>query len=75
MVGRHGGAAATWKQIADGELDESVIDVQARRVKEYGEKVFLSFDLEMDTRTPDNGTPETTSGPTATSTTGSGSWA
>ncbi|MFG3088775.1 glycosyl hydrolase [Streptomyces antibioticus] len=56
-----GGTAAqqpTWKQIADGELDESVIDVQARRVKEYGEKVFLSFDLEMDTRTPDNGTPE-----------------
>jgi len=48
----------TWKQIADGELDASVIDVQARRVKEYGKKVFLSFDLEMDTRTPDNGTPE-----------------
>ncbi|MEV7792853.1 glycosyl hydrolase [Streptomyces sp. NPDC087512] len=52
----------TWKQIADGELDDSVIDVQARRVKEYGErtgkKVFLSFDLEMDTRTPQNGTPE-----------------
>ncbi|MBZ6174171.1 MULTISPECIES: glycosyl hydrolase [Streptomyces] len=51
----------TWKEIAAGDLDESVIDVQARRVKEYGErtgkKVFLSFDLEMDTRTPDNGTP------------------
>lgn len=51
----------TWKQIADGELDASVIDVQARRVKDYGErtgrKVFLSFDLEMDTRTPGNGTP------------------
>jgi hypothetical protein len=51
----------TWKQIAAGELDESVIDVQARRIKEYGErtgkKVFLSFDLEMDTRTPENGTP------------------
>ncbi|GAA0636825.1 hypothetical protein GCM10009535_11430 [Streptomyces thermocarboxydovorans] len=51
----------TWKQIADGELDASVIDVQARRIKEYGDrtgkKVFLSFDLEMDTRTPDNGTP------------------
>ncbi|MFE0201901.1 glycoside hydrolase family 26 protein [Streptomyces sp. NPDC058985] len=51
----------TWKQIAAGDLDESVIDVQARRVKEYGQrtgkKVFLSFDLEMDTRTPDNGTP------------------
>ncbi len=48
----------TWKQIADGDLDASVIDVQARRVKEYGKKVFLSFDLEMDTRTPANGTPE-----------------
>ncbi|MFE9772319.1 glycosyl hydrolase [Streptomyces sp. NPDC005931] len=51
----------SWKQIADGALDASVIDVQARRIKDYGErtgkKVFLSFDLEMDTRTPDNGTP------------------
>ncbi|MEV6407510.1 glycosyl hydrolase [Streptomyces bobili] len=48
----------TWKQIADGDLDAAVIDVQAARVKEFGEKVFLSFDLEMDTRTPANGTPE-----------------
>ncbi|MFF8969847.1 glycosyl hydrolase [Streptomyces sp. NPDC014995] len=48
----------TWKQIADGGLDASVIDVQARRVKQFGKKVFLSFDLEMDTRTPANGTPE-----------------
>ncbi|MDN0193639.1 glycosyl hydrolase [Streptomyces sp. S.PNR 29] len=52
----------TWKQIADGHLDASVIDVQARRVKEYGQrtgkKVFLSFDLEMDTRTPASGSPE-----------------
>ncbi|MFI6038722.1 glycosyl hydrolase [Streptomyces sp. NPDC051315] len=48
----------TWKQIADGDLDASVIDVQARRVQRFGKKVFLSFDLEMDTRTPANGTPE-----------------
>ncbi|WP_316959404.1 glycosyl hydrolase [Streptomyces sp. TRM68367] len=48
----------TWQQIASGALDDSVIDVQARRIKDYGKKVFLSFDLEMDTRTPDNGTPE-----------------
>ncbi len=52
----------TWRQIADGGLDDSVIDVQARRIKEYGQrtgrKVFLSFDLEMDTRTPQAGTPE-----------------
>lgn len=59
--GGTGAQQPTWKEIAAGELDESVIDVQARRVGEYGErtgkKVFLSFDLEMDTRTPDNGTP------------------
>ncbi|MFJ4358734.1 glycoside hydrolase family 26 protein [Streptomyces massasporeus] len=47
----------TWKQIASGELDDRVIDVQARRIKDYGKKVFLSFDLEMDTRTPASGTP------------------
>ncbi|MEU0999364.1 glycoside hydrolase family 26 protein [Streptomyces tibetensis] len=47
----------TWKQIAAGELDDRVIDVQARRIKDYGRKVFLSFDLEMDTRTPESGTP------------------
>ncbi|MGW5210905.1 glycoside hydrolase family 26 protein [Streptomyces sp. NPDC004051] len=51
----------TWKEIADGDLDATVIDVQARRIRDYGQrtgkKVFLSFDLEMDTRTPDNGTP------------------
>ncbi|MCZ9346677.1 glycoside hydrolase family 26 protein [Streptomyces sp. TRM76130] len=52
----------TWEQIAGGELDDSVVDVQAARIKEYGErtgkKVFLSFDLEMDTRTPASGSPE-----------------
>ncbi len=51
-----------WSEIAAGDLDRTVIDVQARRVKDYGQrtgkKVFLSFDLEMDTRTPANGTPE-----------------
>ncbi|MEU0084981.1 glycosyl hydrolase [Streptomyces sp. NPDC006274] len=51
------GRQPTWRQIADGRLDRSVIDVQARRIKAYGKKVFLSFDLEMDTRTPANGTP------------------
>ncbi|WP_371669758.1 glycosyl hydrolase [Streptomyces sp. NBC_00289] len=52
----------TWKQIAAGDLDDTVIDVQAERIKAYGErtgkKVFLSFDLEMDTRTPASGSPE-----------------
>ncbi|MCX4823581.1 glycoside hydrolase family 26 protein [Streptomyces sp. NBC_01142] len=47
----------SWKQIASGALDETVIDVQAERIKKYGKPLFLSFDLEMDTRTPDNGTP------------------
>jgi hypothetical protein len=47
----------SWKQIASGALDKSVIDVQAKRIKAYGKPLFLSFDLEMDTRTPANGTP------------------
>ncbi|MET8574107.1 glycosyl hydrolase [Streptomyces sp. NPDC005012] len=52
-----------WEDIAAGTYDAEVIDVQARRIKEYGErndgrKVFLSFDLEMDTRVPEHGTPE-----------------
>ncbi|MEU0395111.1 glycosyl hydrolase [Streptomyces sp. NPDC006208] len=51
----------SWRRIAAGELDRDVVDAQAKRIKEYGRtsgrKVFLSFDLEMDTRTPANGTP------------------
>jgi hypothetical protein len=52
-----------WRDIAAGKYDADVIDVQARRVREYGEreggrKVFLSFDLEMDTRVPASGTAE-----------------
>ncbi|MEU4498778.1 glycosyl hydrolase [Streptomyces sp. NPDC023998] len=46
-----------WSQIAAGALDKSVIDVQAGRIKAYGKPLFLSFDLEMDTRTPASGTP------------------
>ncbi|MFH8615295.1 glycoside hydrolase family 26 protein [Streptomyces sp. NPDC017979] len=56
-----GGTAAQqprWTQISAGALDATVIDVQARRIKEYGRPLFLSFDLEMDTRVPDEGTPE-----------------
>ncbi|WP_240138393.1 glycosyl hydrolase [Streptomyces sp. MUM 178J] len=48
----------SWSEIASGALDETVVDVQAQRIKDYGKKVFLSFDLEMDTRVPDNGTTE-----------------
>ncbi|MFF3325457.1 glycoside hydrolase family 26 protein [Streptomyces sp. NPDC002889] len=47
----------SWRQIAAGRLDHAVIDVQARRIRDYGRKVFVSFDLEMDTRTPAAGTP------------------
>ncbi|WP_406268794.1 glycosyl hydrolase [Streptomyces sp. NBC_00191] len=47
----------SWRQIAAGALDRSVIDVQAKRIKAYGKPLFLSFDLEMDTRTPAGGTP------------------
>ncbi|MFD3823776.1 glycoside hydrolase family 26 protein [Streptomyces sp. NPDC058625] len=55
------GQQPRWEEIAAGDLDATVIDVQAKRIKDYGQrtgkKVFLSFDLEMDTRTPANGTP------------------
>ncbi|MFE9920086.1 glycoside hydrolase family 26 protein [Streptomyces sp. NPDC005774] len=55
------GQQPRWAEIAAGDLDATVIDVQAQRIKDYGQrtgkKVFLSFDLEMDTRTPANGTP------------------
>ncbi|MEO3976390.1 hypothetical protein [Streptomyces sp. CAU 1734] len=46
-----------WPQIASGALDRTVIDVQAKRIKAYKKPVFLSFDLEMDTRVPAEGTP------------------
>ncbi|MGC5343815.1 hypothetical protein [Streptomyces sp. DT171] len=55
-----GGAPAQqpgWREIAAGALDTAVIDVQARRIGAYRKPVFLSFDLEMDTRTPAAGTP------------------
>ncbi|MFD5655978.1 glycosyl hydrolase [Streptomyces hirsutus] len=55
------GQQPRWAEIVAGDLDTTVIDVQAQRIKDYGQrtgkKVFLSFDLEMDTRTPANGTP------------------
>ncbi|GGZ63314.1 hypothetical protein GCM10010387_65920 [Streptomyces inusitatus] len=46
-----------WKEIAAGKLDKAVVDVQAKRIREYGRPVFLSFDLEMDTRIPEDGAP------------------
>ncbi|MFC7929309.1 glycoside hydrolase family 26 protein [Streptomyces cinereoruber] len=48
-----------WKNIAAGKYDASVIDKQALRVKEYGKRVFFSFDQEADFRIPEGaGTPE-----------------
>jgi hypothetical protein len=47
-----------WADIAAGRYDASVIDPVARRLKEYGGKVFLDFDHEMDGRMRVNdGTP------------------
>ncbi|MER5771357.1 glycosyl hydrolase [Streptomyces sp. NPDC001985] len=46
-----------WTQISSGALDRTVIDVQAERIKRYGKPLFLSFDLEMDNRVPEDGTP------------------
>jgi hypothetical protein len=50
------GDSIPWKDIAAGEIDSTVIDPQARRVKAYGKPVMIGFDGEMETRT-DSGTP------------------
>ncbi|GLW99709.1 glycosyl hydrolase [Microtetraspora sp. NBRC 16547] len=53
------GTRIPWTRIASGELDASVIDPQARRIKEYGKPVMIAFDQEMDLRGPQGaGTPE-----------------
>ena len=52
------GAVAKWADIAAGRYDAAVVDPVARRLKAYGEKVFLDFDHEMDGVTRSgNGTP------------------
>ncbi|WP_113701540.1 glycoside hydrolase family 26 protein [Nonomuraea lactucae] len=45
-----------WAAIARGEVDSTIIDPQARRIKEYGRPVLLGFDGEMELR-PNSGTP------------------
>src|SRR5690606_35864397 len=69
----------TWKQIASGQLDDTVIDVQARRVKEYGSapgRRFSSPSTWRWTPAPRPTAPRrSTWRRTGTSTTGSGSWA
>jgi hypothetical protein len=52
------GAVAKWADIAAGKYDATVVNPVATRLKNYGGKVFLDFDHEMDgvTRTA-NGTP------------------
>jgi hypothetical protein len=47
-----------WREIAAGKFDKEIIDPQIRRLKQYGKRVFFSFDQETDFRTPDAGTPE-----------------
>ncbi|MFB4423925.1 glycoside hydrolase family 26 protein [Streptomyces sp. QL37] len=47
-----------WADIASGKHDREIIDPQARRIKAYGKRVFLSFDQEVDARVGDAGTPE-----------------
>lgn len=53
-----GAPTATWRDIADGKYDATIVDPEAQRIKAFGKKVFLDFDHEMDgvTRTT-NGTP------------------
>ena len=61
--GRASGGAARrrssprWKQIAAAALDATRHRRPGRADQGVGKQVFLSFDLEMDTRTPANGTP------------------
>lgn len=47
-----------WAKVASGAYDREIIDPQARRLKAYGKRVFLSFDQETDARVGDAGTPE-----------------
>lgn len=42
------GGNATWKDIADGKYDDSVIIPEAARLKAWGQKFFLTYDHEMD---------------------------
>ncbi|MFF5428278.1 MULTISPECIES: glycoside hydrolase family 26 protein [unclassified Streptomyces] len=47
-----------WKNIASGQYDEAILDPQIRRIKDYGKRVFLSFDQEADARIKEGaGTP------------------
>ncbi|MFD7442413.1 glycoside hydrolase family 26 protein [Streptomyces sp. NPDC059909] len=48
-----------WKNIASGKYDRDIIDPQARRLKAYGKRIFVSFDQETDFRIKEGaGTPE-----------------
>ncbi|MEV6245921.1 glycosyl hydrolase [Streptomyces sp. NPDC051742] len=47
-----------WKNIASGQYDAEILDPQIRRIKDYGKRVFLSFDQEADARIKEGaGTP------------------
>lgn len=47
------GTEYTWRQVADGELDATVIDPSARRVAAYGRPIFLDFDHEPESHHTD----------------------
>lgn len=53
------GTFATWRDIASGKYDKSIILPEAERLKAWGKPVIIDFDHEMDgwTRTA-NGTPK-----------------
>jgi len=42
------GGNASWKDIAAGKYDDSVIIPEAKRLKAWGQKFFLTYDHEMD---------------------------
>ncbi len=50
----YGGTDYTWRQIADGTIDATVIDPAARRVASYGRQFFIDFDHEPEAH-PRNG--------------------
>ena len=49
----YGGVDYTWRDIANGSIDASVIDPAARRVAAYGRQLFIDFDHEPETHPND----------------------
>ena len=47
-----------WRDIANGDYDDDYVRTAARRIREYGEPVFLAFDPEFDRLTSSKGPVE-----------------